>query len=341
LAKQKTETPPSALLLGRLQRDFLLNAQGQAFIDRPGGNLLYATSAYLQWAERPGLIARVGNDLPVGWLEEIASRGVDVRGVQVLPAPHDLRRFIAYSDVLTAHKDHPVKHFAKLKLPFPKSLLGYERTLFKPDSKRERELLSLRQEDIPDAYHGVQTAHLCPMDFFSHSLMPAALRAAGVSSISLEAAPGYMHPSFWNEIPDLINGLTVFIVEEEELRMLFGGRSQDLHEMAEAVLGFNCQAVIVKNLARGQWLYRSGSSQRIHLPAYPARVMDITSLGSSFCGGFLAGMQTTQDPLRALLQGSVSASIAVEGSGAFYSSDGFPGLAESRLKSLEQAVQTY
>ena len=44
---------------------------------------------------------------------------------------------------------------------------------------------------------------------------------------------------------------------------------------------------------------------------------DPTGAGDAFCGGFLAGYRQTYDPVQAVLHGSVSASLVVEGSGAF------------------------
>ena len=330
---------PACILLGRLQRDFLINAQGQTIIDQPGGNLLYAAATYQVWAQGAGLIARVGADFPAEWPGELKERGLDIQGIRVLDEAQDLRRFIAYSDLTTTRRGHPVKQFAKLGRAFPKSLLGYQQITPKPDSKKQRSALSLRGEDIPQSYAGARAAHLCPLDYFSHSLMPAALRQAGVQIITLDAGRGYMHATFWNEFPELVNGLSIFLAEEELLRSLFAGRSDDLWEMAEAVASFNCEAVVIKNAKRGQWLYDSYSKARYHLPAYPAQLVDITGAGSSFCGGFLAGLLLTQDLLRAALYGNATASLAAEGSGAFYVADSLPGLAESRLKSLEQAVQ--
>lgn len=333
------QNPPSYLLLGRLQRDTIINSQGEALVDKPGGNLLYAASAYRPWGERPGLVSRVGSDFPDEWINEIEQRGMDARGVRKLDQPIDLRRFVAYSDVLTAHRENPIKFFARHDLPFPKSLLKYQGEPPRLDSKRERAALSLRQEDIPAQYRGAKAAHLCPLDYYSHSLMPAALRELGVRTITLDAGRGYMHPDFWREVPSLVNGLTVFLTTEQRLNTLFSGRSLDMWDMIAGIATFNCQAVVVHSVNRGQWLFDADSGKRYQVPAYPSRLSDITNAGSSFCGGFSAGLQRTQDLLRAVLYGNALQSLAMEGSGAFYLSETLPGLAESRLQSLTGAVR--
>jgi ribokinase len=68
-------------------------------------------------------------------------------------------------------------------------------------------------------------------------------------------------------------------------------------------------------------------------------VVDVNGAGDSFCGGFLAGYQNSYDPLRAVLYGSVSASLTIEGSGALHALEALPGLAQARLESLEGLVR--
>jgi sugar/nucleoside kinase (ribokinase family) len=109
--------------------------------------------------------------------------------------------------------------------------------------------------------------------------------------------------------------------------------------MAEALGESGCEFVIVKRGARGQMLYDSVSKKRWEVPAYPARPVDVTGAGNSFCGGFLAGYQQTYDPLRGVLYGSVSASLTIEGSGAFHALEALPGLAQRRLDSLAEIVR--
>ena len=331
---------PALLLLGQLQRDTILTADGKAHIDQAGGNILYAAAACRLWGEKPGLVARVGSDYPAEWLVELADRGLDTQGIRIFEQSQDLRRFIAYTDTFTPHYDNPIKYFGSWGLPVPKALLSYADSRRQPDSKKERTSLTLRPKDLPGAYQGARAAHLCPLDYFSHSLMPAALREAGVGQITLEAAPSYMVSDFWNELPALVNGLSAFLVEEALLRALFAGRGEELWEMTEALAAYNCGAVVVRSAARGLWLYEVDNRKRSHLPPYPARTYDITDKGSSFGGAFAAELARSQDWERALLVGAATASLAVEGSGAFYVMDTLLGLAESRAQLLQAALKT-
>jgi ribokinase len=330
---------PSSLLLGRLSRQTLINAQGQALIDQPGGNLLYAAAGARLWKATPGLVARVGADYPREWLDQFEGRGFDTRGIRFLDAAIDLRQFIAYSDVETPSHEGPIRHFARLGLPLPKILLGYQASPDGTDSRRERGPLSLRPADLPDTYQGVTHAHFCPLDFLSHSLMPAALREAGIRSISLDAGQGYMSHDFLEEMPALLNGLAAFLATEAQLRALYSGRMRDLWEAAAALAAYNCPVIVVKRQQGGQLLYDAEAGRRYQVPAYPAMPRDITGQSSSFSGGFHAGMQLTGDFLQATLMGNVAASLASAGSGPFYVLEGLTGLAESRLATLAGAVK--
>ena len=109
--------------------------------------------------------------------------------------------------------------------------------------------------------------------------------------------------------------------------------------MAETLAGFGCELIVVKREAHGQMLYDASAKKRWEIPAYPARLEDPTGAGNSFCGGFLAGYQKTFDPVQAALYGSVSASLTIEGSGAFHALDAMPGLAQARLDSLSGLVR--
>lgn len=331
---------PKALFLGKLEREYLINPQNQVFIDQPGGNLLYAAAGFQLWEKKAGLLSRVGADYPVDWLRDFERRGFDIRGVRRLKEDIDLRTFMAYSDLEQIHYDRPISHFARLGMPFPKSLLGYERPLQSLDSRKKRAPLSLREKDLAEKYAGVQAAHLCSLDFFSHSLMPPALREKGISIMTMDAGAGYMHPDFWNELPNLLSGLSSFLIEEAELRVVFGQRSDDIWEMAEMLASFNCRAIVIKRGLRGAFLYEGDGKKRHRLPAYPSQAKDWTGASSSFSGGFLAGLQESEDFLRACAYGGATLSLASEGSGAFYVLGSLKGLAESRMISLSQAAQS-
>jgi sugar/nucleoside kinase (ribokinase family) len=327
------------LIIGRLTRDYILPPDGPAYLDKPGGSLLYAAAGCRLWESGIGLVARVSEDYPQVWIEQTNRSGFDTQGIHALADALDLRAFYAYTDMETCHNDNPVSHFARLGLSFPKLLLGYNGPLPVVDSRIQPTPLTIRPNDLPDGYLDATAAHLAPLDFLSHSLLPTALRQGHVSTITLDPAPGYMTPVFWDHIPALAKGLTGFITSESKLRSLFQNHSTELWEMAETIASYGCEVVVIRRGSQGQMLYERSSRGRWQIPAYPARVTDPTGAGQSFCGGFLAGYRGTYNALEGALMGNISASFTVEGSGPFYALDAMPGLARYRLEALRDMVR--
>jgi sugar/nucleoside kinase (ribokinase family) len=329
----------SFLVAGQLRRNYILLNNGKALLDIPGGGLLFAAAGLGVWDTGIGLIGRVGEDYPQQWLEQVAQKGFDRRGIHTLPESIDLRSFIAYTEQNTRLTDSPVSHFARLGLSFPKSLLEYNDNPVQLDSRIRLTSLTLRLNDIPSDYLDATAAHLCPMDYVSHSLLPPTFRQGHINNITLDPSAGYMNPAFWDDIPALLTGITAFHVSEDKIISLFQGRSSDLWEMAESLAAYGCEIVVIKRGARGQYLYDSASHARWIIPAYPARVVDLTGAGDAFCGGFLSGYHRTYDPLQSALYGNVSASLIIEDSSVFYALDTMPGLAEARRLALKDMVR--
>ncbi len=329
------------VIAGQLKRDFGLVPSGQARVDVPGGNIIYAATGFGVWqpVNLVGLVARVGEDYPREWLNEIHARGFDIRGIRILPEAVDLRSFYVYTDVYTRLTEDPAAHFTRLQQPFPKALLNYMQPGTSYDSRSHLTPTSLRQSDIPADYLDATAAHLCPIDYLTHSLLPAVLRQNGFSTVTLDPSAGTMSPTFWDDIPALVTGLTAFLPNEDEMRRLFHGRSTDLWQMMETIADYGCEIVVVKRGERGQFLFDRATRIRWEIPAYPARLVDPTGAGDSFCGGFLAGYRQTYDPVQAALYGSISASLTIEGSGIFYALDGLPGLAQARLDALKDGIR--
>jgi sugar/nucleoside kinase (ribokinase family) len=329
------------ILAGQLRRDFVLFPNGKALLNVLGGNLPYAAVGLAVWEPnaRPGLVARVGEDFPHEWLTSLEQHGFDTRGIRILPEAVDLRSFYVYTDRVTRISDDPVAQFARAGLPIPQVLLGYRVPNTKFDSRTRLNPTSLRQDDLLEEYQDANAAHLCPIDYLTHSLLPAVLRQNGFTTVTLDPTSGTMTPSNWDDIPALVIGLTAFMPAEDELRALFHGRSTDLWEMMETLASYGCELIIVKRGERGQLLFDAASHTRYEISAYPARLVDPTGAGDAFCGGFLAGYRKTYDPLQAVLYGSVSASLVVEGSGVFYALDALPRLAQARLEALHETVR--
>jgi sugar/nucleoside kinase (ribokinase family) len=323
------------IIAGQLYRDFILPVEGRPALDVPGGGLIYAAVGLRIWDDHVGLVGRVGEDYPQEWLEAFARKGFDIRGIRIIPESVELRRFVYDSSVAS----NPLARFSQLGILVPKALLGYTPPPLTIDSREKPTPLTLRGNDLLADYLEATAAHLAPMDYLSHAVLPPLLRQGNVTTITLDPGAGYMTPSFWDAIPAIVRDITAFLVSEEKLRSLFEGRSSDPWEMAEALANYGCEVVVVKRGQQGQYVYDHARKKRWIVPAYPVHVVDTTGAGDAFCGGFLAGFRQYYDPLEATLWGNISASLVVEGCGPFYALDALPGLARARLEALRDGIR--
>jgi sugar/nucleoside kinase (ribokinase family) len=78
-------------------------------------------------------------------------------------------------------------------------------------------------------------------------------------------------------------------------------------------LGFD-GVLVIKRGPQGVDVALAGDVVRVPAPAVD--VLDVTGAGDAFCGGFLAGLLATGDPVAAAAHGVVSASFVVETRGA-------------------------
>jgi sugar/nucleoside kinase (ribokinase family) len=332
---------PTFALAGMLTREYILPPVGSPRLDAPGGSVLYAAGGLAVWDSSVGLIARITEKYPREWLDDLARRGFDTRGVRIQREgkEFELRRFIAYTDTHERSASNPVSHFARRQLTFPKSLLGYQSVDNVSLNPRETDPASPSPLDVPKDFRDAPFAHLCPFDFTSQSQMVNLFKSGSNRTVTLDPAPNYMQPSLWRDIRIILQGVTAFLPSEEELRALFWGVTNDLWQMAERVSEYGPQIVVIKRSGAGQLLFDAAGKRRYEVPAYPARLADPTGAGDAFCGGFLAGFRKTDDPLLAVLHGNVSASLKVEGSGPFHPLDVLPGLAAARLDAVKEMAR--
>jgi sugar/nucleoside kinase (ribokinase family) len=330
---------PRYVIAGQLQREFILPPFHRPILDAPGGNALYAGAGARVWDTDIGLLCRVGEEYPQVWRRDFELRGFDTSGIQVVPGSIDLRSFRAYSENFEISKSSPVSHFSRRKIDFPKALLGY-----KPVQESEADThkpfpQAPSVNDIPEEYFTASAVHLGPLDLISHGQLLAAFKSGSATTVTLAPLPGYMTPNFMKEVGGLLNGLTAFLPSQRDLESLFWGITSDLWEIAEEMGKYGCEMIVIRCGGRGQLVYDFVGKNRWEVPAYPARIADPTGAGDAFCGGFLAGYRTTYDVLEATLYGNISASLNIEGSGAFNSLDVMPGLAQARLNVIKDLVR--
>lgn len=334
-----TEASQKIVVVGGLRQDYCITHDGRVFLGVLGGNAAYAAVGAKCWLEDIGIVSRVGSDYPLEWLQNLQRAGICVDGVKVLDEPVDTRTFYAYTSEEERVDSNPAAHFLKIGQTLPKALVNY-RTSTEGQARRDGyNPLAVRPDDLPASIVESQGVHLAPADYLTHATLPLRLRESNVAWITMDPSVRYMNSNFEQELAIVLNGLDAFLPSEMEARAFFRLSETDVWDMAEFFGGLGCKFVVIKQGPRGQSLWNQVTGQRWHIPAYPARVRDVTGAGDAYCGGFLVGLATTGDPVEAALRASVSASLVIEGSGALYALDAMPGLINARLEALRPALR--
>lgn len=324
------------LVAGSITRSTIVTSEGRFRVDQPGGSALQAAGGLKLWDSSIGLLSAISPDFPSDWLSDFENQGLDINGIHKTKEPFDMRYFAAYDVTGGPDRSAPVSVFKKLETSMPQEILGYTIPEIQLDSRNRPGLLTLRPGDVPAEYMDATAVHFCPSDFLTHSLMPGILRQGQIQTVTIDPSPGYMNKTFWDDIPQVVTGITAFLPSEEDCYSLFEGKTRDLKEIAAALAAYGCEFVAIKRGEKGVLLYEHVSHAFWEIPAYPVQPVDPTGVEDAFCGGFLAGLRMKYDPLEAALMGSVSASFKIQGTGPFYPMDALEELVNARLEILRE-----
>jgi sugar/nucleoside kinase (ribokinase family) len=327
------------IFIGGLRTDYCITPDGQARLGVMGGNGVYAATGAKIWSSSVGIISRVGSNYPKEWLTSLKNAGIHIEGINILEDPYDTKTFYAYISEDERVDVNPAAHFLKIGQPLPKELLDYSSSTENQDDKENLAPLAIRPSDIPSTLIHSRAAHLSPGHFITHAIVPVTLRELRIPLITLDPSLRYMEPRFQDDLQTILHGLDAFLPSESEARAFFRPEEPDVWEMAEVFGNMGSRFVVIKCGAIGQYIWDKDGHRRWHVPAYPVKVKDVTGAGDTFCGGFLVGLDQTNDIVEAALRGAVSASIAIEGVGPLFTLEAMTGLAQARLEALRPAVR--
>ncbi len=331
---------PKYLVVGPLFREFVILSDGNHKLDFASGPALFAASGLSIWDHPVGILSRIGEEFPLEWLREMEQCGFDTRGIRKIKETFDHRIFYGYTNPGNYVTNGPVGFFAKNNMPFEPGLLNYRPPERQLDPLNTLLFTSSRSNDIPAEYLDASAAHICPMDFKTHSLLQSVLRRGDIHNISIEANPAYLVPEYFNQLPNVVSGLTAFIVQEKDIRLSFRNRSTDLYEIAEALANYGCEMVVILGDDGSKYLFENTTRKKWLVPEYPSDKVNFHNSNHAFCGGLLAGYQISYQPVEAVLYGTISESIANQGLSPYYSLDAMSGFAQARLKRLREHVRT-
>jgi len=331
---------PRLLIVGGLSIDTITDAAGDTQLAVPGGNAIYAAIGARLWGVRPRVVGLIGDDYPTAWLEELSDAGVDATGVQRVAGPHQSRFAVRYRADGEREPHVPVAAFAGAGVPMP-AVLERMAELLSTDGSTWRtndETRTVAWRARPDAVPlDVRDADAC-------LIVPAALDrqiewvAATTAWLPIDA-PLLLDPEeeqgrvlTATDLRSVLPGVDVVMPSLRQIAGLLVGRS--LLGAARLLTSLGPRIAAIKLGADGCLVYDAGGDWVRRISPVPTEVVDPTGAGDAFCGGFAAGFLRTRDAFEAALFGTVSASFAIEGYGAFAGLRSDPAEVQRRMHAL-------
>lgn len=316
---------PDLVTVGGLTLDNVVAADGTVALAQAGGNGAYSAVGALVWTARVGLVSRAPASYPREVLARLEAAGVDTSGVAASEArlaachwfiydesgrrdeglqstPEELAAAGLPTDRLTPEQVRAWRAVLAARAA-PPGEIGYAR--FRVDHP-------LRPEDVPAPFLRARGVHLAPSRIEVVSAMLDLFAPAGMTIV---ADPGHQLAAHaLDELAPVLARLDAFLPSEVELAALVPGAGP---ATGLAVLASVCPGGVgVKLGPQGVLVFDRATETAVRVPAAPARTLDPTGAGDAFCGGFLAGLVETRDPVLAASFGAISAARVVERFGA-------------------------
>ena len=271
------------LAVGYLSIDTIETPAGR-FERVPGGAALYAALGVRHAGALAGVVAAVGNDYPIHWLDVLAQMGIDISRVERRPGP-----------TRTARLQHSAG--GKRLSPLHGDDVWWQRTL----ARSPPPLGDLGDVD------GLVAGPM-PVDALSAVIHQAARQKLHVIADTSEAFA--IHAAA--RLLDLVSQLAAFAPSREETRLLLPGVTDDMAASSLAERGMH---VLQKRGADGAWAVSAGGGPGIHMPAPPAVVIDPTGAGDATVGALAAHLFSAQSFMVAATAALSTGAVAVSGIG--------------------------
>jgi len=315
---------PDLVTVGGLTVDNVIGADGAVALRRAGGNSAYSAMGALCWVGRVGLVSIAVASYPRETLDRLASHGILFDGVARGDVRLEAGDWFIYDADGHRHERLRSRPEALAEAGFPTDrlsrdeILAWERLLKERGPEPEmsysqfRDANPLRPEQVPASYLDARGVHLAPSRPVVLRGMLGLFGGRGMT-ITLDAGAQLADEPL-DAIEPFLAQVDAFLPSEVELRAIVPGAGlvDALRTLARSCRG----AVAVKLGPQGSLVWDRAREEAVVVPACPVDAVDPTGAGDSYCGGFLAGLVETGDPVRAAGFGTVSASLIVSRFGA-------------------------
>ncbi len=310
---------PELVTVGGLTVDNVISSDGTVALARVGGNGAYSAVGALCWAQTVGLVSVAVSTYPKLALEKLARSGIALDGVVMHDDALESCNWFIYDSEGNRQErlSSPPGALAEAGFPTdrlnPAQIASWQEMLRARDVSAElsysqfRDTHPMTPAQVPRSYLGARGVHLAPSRTVVLDAMLPLFNARGMV-VTLDAGWQLAELSL-PELEPLLAQVDAFLPSEVELRAILPGMEI---EPALALLAARCRGTAaVKRGAKGALVWDKVRGRPVLVPVLPTDAIDPTGAGDSFCGGFLAGLVETGDPVWAACFGTVSASLIV------------------------------
>lgn len=315
---------PDLVTVGGLTVDNVIASDGTVGLAKAGGNGAYSAVGALLWCQRVGLVSHAVQSYPHEVIARLEAHGVDLGGVRWSDECLSACNWLIYDAAgergqewqsrpeELAEAGLPTDRLTAAELAVWRNRLAARYVPGEITYSHFRDLHPLVAEQLPDRYLKARGVHLAPSQPGVMTAMIDAFKPQGAIVI---ADPGWQLAACrLGEIEPILARLDAFLPSESELRALVPG--VDLARSLAVIADICPGAVAVKLGAKGVMVWDRAQRHPVTIRAASVQALDPTGAGDSFCGGFLAGLIETLDPLYAAQFGAVSAGQIVQAFGA-------------------------
>lgn len=291
--------------------DDIVFPDGQTAMGTLGGGGPQTAFGLRLWAERVGLVAGVGADLPASAANWLTATGINAGGLrhsETLPTPRAWQVLETDGRRTQVWRLPPAQIWAQLGRSIGK---------------------------LPSGYRQARGFHLGVHPEEPDLEFIAALRRLG-AVVSIEPFRAAQRSLTDAELRALLSAGQIFSPNEAEARSLVG--EGEPGQLLARLTALGAEIVALRQGAGGALVHRADTGETWHIPAVPASVVDPTGAGNAFCGGFLAGWVNSGNLRHAGLCGAVAASFLVEQEGLPLPSSQRAAQAAARLAALQAGV---
>jgi len=264
--------------------DDIVFPDGQTFMNTLGGAGMHALVGMHVWNNYLGYSASVGTDLDPHHRESLERFDVDLQG-------------------LVVRKNHKTARAWQVFEPDERRIEIFRTSL--DDFERHK----ITMDELPTIYRSAKGFHLQWGTLAELEELILSLRDTKPDIVLvLESTTENLeeHPAEYRRV---LSHLSLFSPDLGEGQMITGATEPD--EICDTLIDWGASLIALRMGERGS-LVQESSGERYLVPAVPARIVDVTGAGNSYCGGFLTGLGDGLTSVESSLRATVSASFALE-----------------------------